>query len=167
MKDFFHSDGFKVAVRLLFAGVFLVAGFNKITANHLAFAQSIESFQLVPAFAIEPLVHFLPAFEVVLGILLIGGIWTRESAALGTGLLAVFTGGLASVLLRGLNVDCGCFGDLFGGGQVTWMTLVRNGVFIFLGAAVTYLGGGKYCLLTESLDAKSSDHESQPSPAAT
>jgi uncharacterized membrane protein YphA (DoxX/SURF4 family) len=58
----------------------------------------------------------LPAFEILLAILLLVGLFTRW-AALGTALLMVgFMIGVASVWVRGYSIECGCFG---GGGDVS------------------------------------------------
>jgi hypothetical protein len=47
-------------------------------------------------------------------------------------LLAVFTAAVAAVLMRGIDIECGCFGT--GSGPVSWLTLLRN--LGLLGAAV-------------------------------
>ncbi|UJH71020.1 MauE/DoxX family redox-associated membrane protein [Ornithinimicrobium sp. INDO-MA30-4] len=67
-----------------------------------------------------PLAEFigitLPIIEIALGLLLIIGLLTRPSAALGAVLMVVFIAGIASAWARGLTIDCGCFGD---GGPVS------------------------------------------------
>jgi uncharacterized membrane protein YphA (DoxX/SURF4 family) len=57
----------------------------------------------------------LPYLEVSLGVLLVLGFATRLAAALSAALLLVFIGGVISAAVRGLSIDCGCFG---GGGTV-------------------------------------------------
>jgi hypothetical protein len=59
-------------------------------------------------------------FEVVLGVTLLIGLWARQGGLLAFGLYTTFTLALASVLIRGMDVDCGCFGGLFGDGTVSW-----------------------------------------------
>ena len=57
----------------------------------------------------------LPFVEVVLGVLLVLGLFTRIAAAVGTVLMVAFIIGIAQAWARGLTIDCGCFG---GGGQI-------------------------------------------------
>jgi len=57
----------------------------------------------------------LPLLEITLGILLIVGLGTRFVAALAAVLFVVFIAGIISVWIRGISIDCGCFG---GGGTV-------------------------------------------------
>ena len=51
----------------------------------------------------------------VLGALLVLGLFTRVTAALSTLLMLAFIVGIAQAWARGLTIDCGCFG---GGGQI-------------------------------------------------
>ena len=52
----------------------------------------------------------LPSFEIACGLLLLGP-WTRRVGALAVALIVVvFFIALSSALLRGLTLDCGCFG---------------------------------------------------------
>ena len=57
--------------------------------------------------------YSLPIIEVAVGFALIAGLFTRMAAIIGTLLVLVFIGGIVSVWIRGINLDCGCFG---GGG---------------------------------------------------
>jgi len=51
-----------------------------------------------------------------------------------------------SVILRGMSVDCGCFGAITGGGDVGWGSIARNGVFLAASVGVMILGGGATAL---------------------
>jgi hypothetical protein len=54
-------------------------------------------------------------------------------------LLAVFTVAVTQVVLRGINIECGCFGG--SSGTVTWLTVVRD-VALFGAALLSfYLSG--------------------------
>ena len=52
----------------------------------------------------------LPVVEIAVGLLLLTGLLTRASAAVGGLLMVVFIAGIASAWARGLSIDCGCFG---------------------------------------------------------
>jgi uncharacterized membrane protein YphA (DoxX/SURF4 family) len=57
----------------------------------------------------------LPFVEIVLGILLLLGLFTRPVAIVSTVLMVAFIIGISQAWARGLTIDCGCFG---GGGQI-------------------------------------------------
>lgn len=100
--------------RLVLAGVMLWAGLSKIT-NLDQSVLAVRAYQLLPYEWTQPVGYALPILEVLLGILLLIGLFTRFSAAAVTGLMLAFVVGIASAWARGLSIDCGCFG---GGGEV-------------------------------------------------
>ena len=105
------STGF----RLVLAGVWLYAGIVKLLEPHGA-REAIIGYRIFPASWVDLLGWLLPGVEVLLGLLLLVGLFTRW-AALGTALLmTAFIVGISSVWIRGYSIDCGCFG---GGGDVT------------------------------------------------
>jgi putative oxidoreductase len=117
-----------LAVSLGVAAAFIYAGVQKI-GDPLQFADSIEGFAILPAALINPFALALPPFEVACGLLLL---WrpTRRIGALGIALLSViFFAALASALLRGLTLDCGCFGIGAPSRPRMWMELGLNVVF--------------------------------------
>jgi putative oxidoreductase len=115
--------------------LFVVAGWNKLL-DPAGLAQEIANYQLFPATA-PYLAIALPTSEMVAGLaLLLGPPPWRAAGASAIGLLLlVFTGAVVSALLRGLDIDCACFGT--GSGSVTWLTFVRN--LGLLAAAATAL----------------------------
>ncbi len=135
-----------LAARLLAAGALLLAGYFKMQGGPVAFMLSIESLEVVPEFLIAPSAYFLPWFEILLGLTLLLGVWTRESAILASGLFAVFTAALISVLARGMKVDCGCFGGMFGEAEVSLFTIGRNVVFLVASATAAVWGGGRFAI---------------------
>lgn len=99
-----------LVLRLAIGGIFVYAAYSKI-GNPQAFADSIATFQLLPAAAINLVAIALPPFEVLLGVLLLTG-WRARAGLLGALLLtAVFVVALGQGLARGLEIDCGCFGS--------------------------------------------------------
>lgn len=109
-------------LRILLAGLFGYAGFLKI-AQPLAFADGIATFRLLPAWMITTVAVALPVAEILLSALLLAA-W-RRAAALGLLVLTgVFIVALLSVVARGIEVNCGCFGP--GGPTSGWLELGRN-----------------------------------------
>lgn len=100
--------------RLVLGGTLLVAGGLKV-GNPLGSARAVQAYDVMPFELARYLGYALPWLEVVIGLLLILGLFTRISATVGTLLMVAFVIGISQAWARGLTIDCGCFG---GGGQV-------------------------------------------------
>ena len=100
--------------RLLVGGVFVVAGALKLP-DPAAAVRAVRAYQLLPEGLVAPSAFGLPAVEIAVGLALILGVFVRTAALASAVLLVVFIGGVGSAWARGLQIDCGCFGN---GGQV-------------------------------------------------
>jgi uncharacterized membrane protein YphA (DoxX/SURF4 family) len=125
------TTGLFWALRLALGGLFLYAGVMKL-GTPADFATEIANYHLGNAFAPLGAVT-MPTVEIVLGAALIVGTrpWVRAAALGSASLLAIFTFAVATVVARGINVDCGCFGG--NSGPVTMLTVLRD--LALLGAA--------------------------------
>ncbi|MEK4241095.1 MauE/DoxX family redox-associated membrane protein [Janibacter sp. FSL W8-0316] len=101
--------------RLVLGVVLVVAGALKI-GNPLGAARAVQAYDVLPFEVARWVGYALPWLEIVVGVLLVLGLFTRVSAAIGTLLMLAFVVGIAQAWARGLTIDCGCFG---GGGQVS------------------------------------------------
>jgi uncharacterized membrane protein YphA (DoxX/SURF4 family) len=127
--------------RFVSGGALLLAGVLKLR-NPDVFMLSIKGFDLAPVAVIPYAAYLVPWLEVACGLLLFYGLWARAAAMLATVLYLLFTAAVISAILRGMSLDCGCFGDIFGPNQVGWFTVARNGVFIAAAALVWWRGPG-------------------------
>ena len=94
--------------------VFIYASLHKIVETQ-GFAQDIQNYRLLPYSMTHIAAMILPWLEFLAGLFLIINTMVRESTLISAFLLAIFIMALVSALLRGLNIDCGCFtlaGDL-------------------------------------------------------
>lgn len=96
-------------LRLLVGGVFIYAGFAK-AASPQPFAESIAAFDLAPVAWSNVLALSLPPLESLIGGLLLSGWRTRTAAFCALVLTIIFLIAIVSAIIRGLPVDCGCFG---------------------------------------------------------
>lgn len=96
--------------RLVVGGVWLWAGLLKLP-DPVASIESVRAYELLPASLVEPVGYTLPALEVVLGLALVAGALVRGAGVLSALLLVAFIVGIASVWARGIEINCGCFGD--------------------------------------------------------
>jgi putative oxidoreductase len=100
--------------RLLLALVFIYAGAVKMQ-DVIAFAGHVAAYQILPYAANYLVASTLPYVEFLAGIMLLLNARIRSALVTVGGMTLIFMVALSSVLLRGLEIDCGCFDP--GGGQ--------------------------------------------------
>ena len=99
----------------LFLGVVLIyAGATKI-GHPLTAQRAVQAYELLPDGLANTIGLALPFLEVILGVLLVLGLFTRPVAIVSTLLMVAFIIGISQAWARGLTIDCGCFG---GGGEI-------------------------------------------------
>jgi uncharacterized membrane protein YphA (DoxX/SURF4 family) len=98
------------AARLVLGGVFLVAGALKIP-DPAAAVRAVRAYRLLPEPAVAPVAFGLPVIEIAVGLALVVGVFVRTAAIAAAVLLVVFLVGIGSAWARGLQIDCGCFGQ--------------------------------------------------------
>lgn len=98
-----------LAFRLILGGVLLVAGALKVSDPYSS-ATSVRAYQILPVDLANFLGFILPFAEVVIGIFLIVGIWVRLNAIAGGALMVMFIIAIGQAWIRGISLDCGCFG---------------------------------------------------------
>lgn len=131
--------------RLILGGVFLYAGATK-ALDAGALAASIRSYGLgLPEWFVTLAAHGLPLLEILLGLYLVAGLFTRPAALATGGLMVVFLAALAQGAARGLQIDCGCFG---GGAADSSLTLaaLRDVALISLCLQLYLCAPGKFSL---------------------
>lgn len=97
-----------VRAQIALGAVFIVAALPKI-ADPPGFAKAIWNYQLFPAWSVHPTALVLPWLELLCGLALCLGLWTRAAAAWLGALLLAFLVALSINLARRHPVDCGCF----------------------------------------------------------
>jgi uncharacterized membrane protein YphA (DoxX/SURF4 family) len=102
------ATGLFILVRMILGAVFIYASWDKIV-NPADFAKVVANYQILPQIMINPVAWILPWLEMVCGVCLLIGWIARGSALIIAGLLMVFIGALGYSLLRGLDIQCGCF----------------------------------------------------------
>ena len=104
-----------LAARLVLGGVLLVAGALKVGAIGESIL-AVRAYQLLPYELTTVVGTVMPFAEILLGLLLITGTFTRLCGILGALVMVAFIIAIGSAWARGLTLDCGCFG---GGGQIS------------------------------------------------
>jgi methylamine dehydrogenase accessory protein MauD len=132
-------DFFLLSIRILLAGVFLVAGLTKLVDRAGSY-QAMVDFGLPKRLA-RPFGFALPLAELAIAFLLLFNI-TTWMGAIGTfSLLLIFIAGITYNLAKGRKPDCHCFGELHST-PIGWSTVVRNGILALLAALIIWQGPG-------------------------
>jgi uncharacterized membrane protein YphA (DoxX/SURF4 family) len=128
--------------RVFLGAIFLYAAYAKLYFNggwhlgdyHFFFGMAINSYNLLPLWAVEWLARILPWFELALGTFLIIGVCLRWTSIIASALLLVFIAAMTRAYILGLEIVCGCFGnnEKLGPG-----TLIRDSSMLVLALAVT------------------------------
>jgi uncharacterized membrane protein YphA (DoxX/SURF4 family) len=144
--------------RLTLGGVLFIAGYLKVSAPDKS-QMAVRAYEMLPISVANALGLVLPFAEVAIGALLILGSLTRAMAALGGFTMVIFIIAISQAWVRGLNIDCGCFG---GGGAVEpgqtkyLQEILRDAGLAFLAAYLI-----RYPVTKFSVDKKPADSTSQ------
>lgn len=129
--------------RLLTGATLLLAGIAKMRNGQSRFLQTIIGFDLVPKSVAAILARYLPWIEVLVGALLVVGLFSQTAALTAFGLFFLFSAVITASLLRGKENDCGCLGKL---SPVQWRLVYRNVFLMGLLPLVYAFSGGALAL---------------------
>ena len=139
-------------LRIALGGVFILAAYNKIGGIQ-SFANAIKGFKILDADSHGHLIisaaYTMPWVEMIAGILLVLGFWTRASAVVISLMLVAFIAALIHVIMdETISADCSCFGDMefVCKSGVGWCQVIRNGVLLIPALYLVWRQGGKLAL---------------------
>ena len=117
--------------RLVVGVVFIYASLDKV-AHPAAFAGIVHNYQILPHSLINITAILLPWIELVAGLLLVLGVWTRGSSLIISVMLIVFIAAIGYNIYRGLDFICGCFDVTEDGMRIGWTKIGQNIVLLAL-----------------------------------
>ncbi len=97
-----------VRVQIALGLIFVIAALPKI-GDPPSFAHMIYNYRIVPGSLINMSALVMPWLEILCGMALLLGLWTRAARNLIALLLIVFIVAISINLFRGNAIDCGCF----------------------------------------------------------
>ena len=97
-----------VRVQIALGAIFVAAALPKI-ADPPSFAHMIYNYRILPGSLINLSALVMPWVELLAGLCLILGVWTRSARWIVGLMLVVFMIAISINLFRGNAIDCGCF----------------------------------------------------------
>jgi uncharacterized membrane protein YphA (DoxX/SURF4 family) len=128
--------------RVILGVILVYASIDKIV-HPAEFAKAIGNYNVLP-FGLENLLGIvLPILELLVGICLVFGIMLDGSAIITAGMMTVFIIALSQAMIRGIDINCGCFKVTVenGGHQVGIRRIIED--FLFLGMSLMVLSRGE------------------------
>lgn len=132
--DFFTSPDFILFARLCVGGVFVISAITKMLDRE-GTAVAMSRYPFLPAGFGRFVAYTFPYVELLVGGLLVLGLFTRVAALAAVGLFVLFTGLIIYDLTRGQSSSCHCFGRL-SAEKLTPMAVVRNMVLLAMAVLV-------------------------------
>ncbi|MDR1497093.1 MAG: hypothetical protein LBS59_01575 [Puniceicoccales bacterium] len=99
----------KILFLLALTGIFLYTGITKLLDGVL-FADAVAGYKVLPVWGVNVVAVVLPMLEVVVGVAVLVRRTRRAALGIMGVLLGVFMVALVQAKVRGLEIDCGCFG---------------------------------------------------------
>jgi uncharacterized membrane protein YphA (DoxX/SURF4 family) len=132
-----------IVARLLLAVTFVWAAWHKII-EPAEFALTVATYQILPLSLINLQAIGLPWVELIVGVMLVAGIWTRESALVTVGMNLMFIIAIVITLHRGDEIMCGCFASADAGHQIGWDLVLRDAGLLAAGAYLAWAGPRRF-----------------------
>lgn len=125
---------FGLLARLTVGIVWIVAAVAKLPYPADS-VRAVRAYDLLPEAIVPTIGHALPLVELLVGILLVVGAFTRPTSVVSSLMFVAFVIGISSAWARGLQIDCGCFGgggyDSNAASKYPW-ELARDGGLLLL-----------------------------------
>lgn len=144
LKILIESSYATLLSRILLGGVFLFAGASK-ALDPGSLTASIRSYGLnLPEWFVSLSAYSLPYLEILLGLYLMAGLFAKPSAWATNALMFLFIVALVQGAVRGLEIDCGCFGAVAGNEAGSlWLDVLRDVGLLALGLHIALAPTGR------------------------
>ncbi len=153
MKKILENDIVQFVVRFALGFLFIAVSVGKVAAPG-SFANEIGNYLLFPEFSLNIIALTMAWLELLIGFLLISGIRVKANAFLVSVLMVVFNVLVLTAMVRGLDINCGCYSNI-GAQKVGWTKILENTATFLLSAFLYYTKTNKYSLESLALyDAK-------------
>lgn len=135
-------DSITLAARVALGIVFVYASWFKIVDPY-EFAINIATYQILPDPYVNVLAITLPWLELVTGILLVAGAFSREASLTVTGMLVMFIVAILIAMSKDLKISCGCFASEAAAADIGWPKVIEDVVMLAVAVWVVVWGAGR------------------------
>lgn len=142
LRGLLASTWLQALCRLALGGIFIYASLDKI-AHPREFAAIIANYAILPDLLVTLPALVLPWLELIAGLCLVAGFWTRSSALWLSLLLLVFILALGFNALRGIDLNCGCFSTSAADKESAYVLIFRDLLILVPGLLVIFFGREK------------------------
>jgi len=130
MEKLFGNKIFILIVRFILGGLFIYASMDKMT-NTADFVKVIHNYKILPVSLENLLAIFLPWLEFVTGLFLLVGKYNKGALFIYNIFLCIFILALSQALVRGLDINCGCFSVKPSSTTEIWLRIIEDIVMLF------------------------------------
>lgn len=148
MRTILSNKYLLLFLRVALGSIFIFSAVMKII-DTTYFVKSLENYKLLPVESLNIFALVIPCLELIIGILLLLGIFVKEGALIGSIMMTVFIAAILIALERGLDIECGCFGTA-DGSRVGLIKIIED--FFLLGGFIwlTITGSDYFAILKEN-----------------
>ncbi len=134
------SQQVDMMLSVLLGLVFLASSLPKLRSPK-GFMLRVLEYRILPAPLARTYARLLGPIELLLAVLLLTGAAIRLASAVACGLLLSFIFAIAVNLIRGRDIDCGCYGS-GSRRRISWRVLVEDAALVVTAGITAWLAGG-------------------------
>ena len=108
MINFIKNINFILLSRLILGIIFIYASIDKII-DPAQFSDAIDNYHITPYSLNNLAALIIPWVELIIGLFLLLGVFLNGSSFIAILLLIFFIFIISQALMRGININCGCF----------------------------------------------------------
>lgn len=113
-----------ISLRLGFGFMLVFASIDKMM-HPIAFAGAVENYRVIGETLAVFVAVWIPYLEILVGLLLISGIWLNAAVLWNGCLMTIFFVMVLQAYFRHLDIACGCF-SVGEEGNIHWWKLIEN-----------------------------------------
>ncbi|MBW2261950.1 MAG: DoxX family membrane protein [Deltaproteobacteria bacterium] len=135
-------DSVTLVARLALGAMFIYASWFKIVDPY-TFAINIATYQILPDCLVNVLTITLPWLELVTGVLLIAGAFSREASLTIGAMLVMFIVAILIAMSKDLEISCGCFASEAAAADIGWPKVIEDAVMLAGAGWIVVAGSGR------------------------
>lgn len=144
MRQLLDNPILILIIRTFIGILFIFYGVSKI-ADPSQFANEIGNYGITPEFITQLMALVIPWAEMIIGVLLLFGVFQNENGVLATVLLLMFTIAVTIAFAKGLDISCGCSSNN-ASQKVGWLKIFENLGLIILTSILSITKSNKFNL---------------------